>query len=193
MVDGPYLDRDLAMHFLKSDERSIVLINPTMENFRNCFSKMEMIAAMDYLKSLSGKTNFFRLEMRYDKNITAHLPAFRQTGDMKTAHSANGSFLTEYEKLSDSFTSLGEVSSASGIIQVVSDKYSSGEPVYIGGFYTETDVLLFSAILFIGGFLPVIVSDMCSSSSERAHFSALETASRFSRIMDTRDIQRVQS
>lgn len=191
MGEEPYDEMDVALRFLESKERIIIFLNPAIENFQNSFSKMEMITAMDYINSLSGRTRFIAIGIDYDPQVTAHVQAFIKSRIALPHRQESTSFVEAFAKHSSSFECVGRENTAKGLLQKAAGLCIRGEPVYIGGFYTETDVLMFCSTVFLSGFLPVIISDLCSSPSERAHFSALEVASRFSKIMDTRDIQRV--
>ncbi len=171
---------------------NIVFLNPLTENFRLCFSKLETITALEYV--LSNHEKFHIYPVVKDWTSGNDFQKVKVARTKNSEHESRGmEFVEKFQDLSKLLPVAVTQNFNEDPQDFLIDKKKSSNMIFIGGFNTEFDVMMYAAQLFLKGYLPVVISDLCSSTSERAHFSSLEALSRFAEIIDTRDFQRADN
>ena len=173
---------------------TFIEINCTPDRFESCFSKMEFITAFHYMQDLmkkipvkpisfilpesiySGKSEEFRMYMENRRKIHSR----RGATEMEME------FEMEFRNMSrNSQIKCGTMSLFDSMDE---DMQGFRENIIFTGFNTEIDIMYNVMIAADRGFLPIVLSDGVSSPWEMRHFNALEMISRFSYVIDTRDI-----
>ena len=173
---------------------TFIEINCTPDRFESCFSKMEFITAFHYMQDLmkkipvkpisfilpesiySGKSEEFRMYMENRRKIHSR----RGATEMEME------FEMEFRNMSrNSQIKCGTMSLFDSMDE---DMQGFRENIIFTGFNTEIDIMYNVMIAADRGFLPIVLSDGVSSPWEMRHFNALEMMSRFSYVIDTRDV-----
>lgn len=176
----------------RQEKFELIYINPASERFRQCFSKLETITAIEYVMMFQDRIWIIPVEM--DWNGATEFQLERMERSRKPEHESSSSeFHARFEKFLNGMPNPVRLSYESGFDKLSGYDNQSGRMVFLGGFNTEFEIFLSVQKLFLAGQLPVVISDLCSSPSERAHFSSLESISRFAEIIDTRDLQKSEA
>ena len=176
----------------KQEKFDLFLINMASERFRQCFSKLETLTAIEYIITFPGRIRIIPVEMDWNGATEYQIERMERSRD-PDHESRSTEFHDRFDKSVSGMPNPVRLSYQSGFDQLVDHRNPYGRLVFLGGFNTEFEILLSVQKLFLAGQLPVVISDLCSSPSERAHFSSLESISRFAEIIDTRDLQKSEA
>ncbi len=177
-------------------------INNTQDRFKRIFSKMEVMMAYEVIDELinsrkiesisittpdsiyRGQDPAFngylneRVEILGDRNLTATERKFIEDHDAMQKKLNMRSIRCKTDTVS--------LWRDNKVEKLLDDRQC--DYFIITGFDTETEILVNALEAVDRSKIPIIVSDCVSCPSERKHFSALEILSRFSYILDSRDI-----
>lgn len=176
----------------RQEKIELIFINPTSERFRQCFSKLETLTAIEYVMMFPDRIKITPVEMDWNGATEYQFERMKRSRNPEY-ESRSSEFHVRFDKYVNGMSNPVRLSYQSGFDQLVGHGNSSDRLVFLGGFNTEFEILLSVQKLFLAGQLPVVISDLCSSPSERAHFSSLESISRFAEIIDTRDLQKSET
>ncbi len=176
--------------------------NNTESRFRKVFSKMEVMAAYDVLDQLILSRHALSLSIETpnsvyrgkDESFSNYLNERMELYGNRDITNSELTYLDQHHlrskknQVARSKFSLSTISvwRDRKLSEVLSREKS--EYILITGFDTDCEVLINTLDTVDMAFVPIVVSDCVSCSSERKHFSALEILSRFSYVLDSRDI-----
>ena len=173
---------------------TFIEINCIPERFESCFSKMEFITAYHYMQDLIKRIPVQSLSFSLPESIYSgksrefmeHLKNRNRIHSRREITEMEREFEKDFRNMSRNppimcgtmslFDSFGK------------DIQGFGENIIFTGFNTETDIMYNVMIAADRGFLPIVLSDGVSGPWEMRHFNALEMMSRFSYVIDTRDV-----
>ncbi len=173
---------------------TFIEINCTPDRFESCFSKMEFITAFHYMQDLMKKIpvkpiSFILPESIYSgksEEFRVYMENRRKIHSRRGATEMEMEFEREFRNMSrNSQIKCGTMSLFDSMDE---DMQGFRENIIFTGFNTEIDIMYNVMIAADRGFLPIVLSDGVSSPWEMRHFNALEMMSRFSYVIDTRDI-----
>ncbi|MCL6014110.1 MAG: isochorismatase family protein [Candidatus Thermoplasmatota archaeon] len=193
----------MEMHKVGSKIRSgdfiHIALNTNERYFRYAFSKMEYILAYEYLEELmerlsvhsyriSVPKNIYRGE---DRNFKEYINERRNIFRERPLNDMEESFIDrfrhfELEKYPEIESDQMSIWNQESIMEII--KKEKKNHILITGFDTDNEIFINALNASDMGFVPVILSDGVSAPSERNHFNALELMSRFTYMVDSRDI-----
>ena len=173
---------------------TFIEINCTPDRFESCFSKMEFITAFHYMQDLMKKIPVKPISFILPESIySGKSEEFRMyMENRRKIHSRRGATEMEME-FEREFRNMSRNSQIKGGTMALFDSMDEDmqgfrENIIFTGFNTEIDIMYNVMIAADRGFLPIVLSDGVSSPWEMRHFNALEMMSRFSYVIDTRDV-----
>ncbi len=183
-----------AANIISEGDFTFIEINCTPERFESCFSKMEFFNAYHYMRELIKKMSVQSFSYILPDSIyRGKSVEFREHMQNKNRiYSERGATEMErnFERNFRNFTMNPSTKCRSMSIFNSMGEGIQGfrKNVIFTGFNTEADIMYNVMIAADLGFLPVVLSDCVSSPWEMRHFNALEMMSRFSYVIDTRDV-----
>jgi hypothetical protein len=176
-----------------------ISINDNFENFEKCFSKMEYIMAFEYMKPLMENLSIetYQIEVS-DKIYRGSDPNFLDYVNQKISFSKKNNlskmeveFMEKYPevKMKNSipfktdFTSIFNSTSGNSLTENFKKSY-----LVFTGFNSDLEILINVLNASDNGYIPVVLSDCISHYSERKYFNSLEYMSKFSYVIDSRDV-----
>lgn len=183
------------------DEIAFLILNPETEYFKQIFTKLEATTAFEFISGVINESAIPFLvasrEVLSSENVISTIGK-KSASDLNKTSANISKYDEEFTKrYSNALATFGRTLYAyKGHDPFDSEKIVSAlrafnrSTVMICGSSMEVDCIasVFGALRT--GFLPVIVSDACSSSSERIYYEALDVVSRVARIVDTRDLMK---
>lgn len=184
------------------DDIDVVFINYSIDNFSQCFSKMENVTAMDYLMSKIEETG---IEYQYvftgrnrteNDRISKYFQgkADRRRRNMAPPSSMDGRFISEFssylpEQNSPIYVSEGKDMFSS---RELSEKlHGTGrKSIFLCGYFVEAEIYHNLLACIDHGFIPFVISDAVSTYSERIFYGALDLLSQLGEVIDTRDMMK---
>ncbi|WP_393972133.1 isochorismatase family protein [Oxyplasma meridianum] len=193
-------------HILNPDTCLLIQLNFHEDLFRNSFSKMEFIMAMDYLTPKVSELN-----MRTINVDTTHAILPSRSGNIKRENydslkrsrkerlipMTSQMDMQFIDRFSMELSHEGkEIQSSSEDIMLDSNivnkiELFSPSTLIFTGFKTDYEVMASAITASMRGYYSVVVSDATSTYSERFFFSSLELMSQILEVIDTRDLMRV--
>jgi hypothetical protein len=172
---------------------AIVVLNPSLDRFIKIFTKFEVVTAFEYLAEAVSKFSIpvfvastrdetMRLINKDESNV--------ETQKFKSRY--DDEFITRYTKILSTLPSHRyeytgfDVFSLSDLKTSISETHRKN--ILICGNWLETDIIGSVFGSFKMSVTPIVVSDACSSESERIFYESLDVLSRITRIIDTRDL-----
>ena len=172
---------------------AIVVLNPSLDRFIKIFTKFEVVTAFEYLAEAVSKFSIpvfvastrdetMRLINKDESNV--------ETQKFKSRY--DDEFITRYTKILSTLPSHRyeytgfDVFSLSDLKTSISETHRKN--ILICGNWLETDIIGSVFGSFNMSVTPIVVSDACSSESERIFYESLDVLSRITRIIDTRDL-----
>ena len=172
---------------------AIVVLNPSLDRFVKIFTKFEVVTAFEYLAEAvsrfsipvfvaSRRDDTMRLINKDESNV--------ETQKFKSRY--DDEFITRYTKILSTLPSHRyeytgfDVFSLSDLKTSISETHRKN--ILICGNWLETDIIGSVFGSFKMSVTPIVVSDACSSESERIFYESLDVLSRITRIIDTRDL-----
>ena len=172
---------------------AIVVLNPSLDRFIKIFTKFEVVTAFEYLAEsvsrfsipvfvASTRDETMRLINKDESNV--------ETQKFKSRY--DDEFITRYTKILSTLPSHRyeytgfDVFSLSDLKTSISETHRKN--ILICGNWLETDIIGSVFGSFKMSVTPIVVSDACSSESERIFYESLDVLSRITRIIDTRDL-----
>ena len=172
---------------------AIVVLNPSLDLFIKIFTKFEVVTAFEYLAEAvsrfsipvfvaSRRDDTMRLINKDESNV--------ETQKFKSRY--DDEFITRYTKILSTLPSHRyeytgfDVFSLSDLKTSISETHRKN--ILICGNWLETDIIGSVFGSFKLSVTPIVVSDACSSESERIFYEYLDVLSRITRIIDTRDL-----
>ena len=172
---------------------AIVVLNPSLDRFIKIFTKFEVVTAFEYLAGAVSKFSIpvfvastrdetMRLINKDESNV--------ETQKFKSRY--DDEFITRYTKILSTLPSHKyeytdfDVFSLSDLKTSISETHRKN--ILICGNWLETDIIGSVFGSFKLSVTPIVVSDACSSESERIFYESLDVLSRVTRIIDTRDL-----
>jgi len=185
---------------IKPDDSIIVLVNCNPEFFKNSFSKMEFLMGIDYMNNFIAKYKipviFTERELHYntDNQEISKLRNRKEENRMKNMappSEYDEGFLEEFNKKIKVNrivkTWKEDIFHKSSLQEEISK--TGRKSIFLGGFFTDTDIFISAATANIREFNTIVVSDITSTYSERLYFQSLEMISQFVDVTDTRDLE----
>ena len=177
----------------KESSCAIVVLNPSLDRFIKIFTKFEVVTAFEYLAGAVSKFSIpvfvastrdetMRLINKDESNV--------ETQKFKSRY--DDEFITRYTKILSTLPSHKyeytdfDVFSLSDLKTSISETHRKN--ILICGNWLETDIIGSVFGSFKLSVTPIVVSDACSSESERIFYESLDVLSRITRIIDTRDL-----
>ena len=172
---------------------AIVVLNPSLDRFIKIFTKFEVVTAFEYLAEAVSKFSIpvfvastrdetMRLINKDESNV--------ETQKFKSRY--DDEFITRYTKILSTLPSHRyeytgfDVFSLSDLKTSISETHRKN--ILICGNWLETDIIGSVFGSFKMSVTPIVVSDACSSESERIFYESLDVLSRITKIIDTRDL-----
>ena len=172
---------------------AIVVLNPSLDLFIKIFTKFEVVTAFEYLAEAvsrfsipvfvaSRRDDTMRLINKDESNV--------ETQKFKSRY--DDEFITRYTKILSTLPSHKyeytdfDVFSLSDLKTSISETHRKN--ILICGNWLETDIIGSVFGSFKLSVTPIVVSDACSSESERIFYESLDVLSRITKIIDTRDL-----
>ncbi len=173
------------------DEIVFLILNPEMESFKRIFTKLEATTAFEFISEVTNEFGIPSLTASRKRDNNSGIDS-KETGQFPSKYDEE--FQKRYSEALERMK--GKKYTYSGFDPFVSDEIVSAlknmkrKKIMICGNPIESDCIaaVFGALRT--GFQPTIVSDACSSSSERVYFEALDVVSRVIPIVDTRDFMK---
>lgn len=185
---------------IKPDDSIIVLVNYNTEFFRNCFSKMEFLMGMDYINNFIDKYKIPVIFTERELNYTVENPELLKLRNRKEENRMKNmappsdydrGFIEEFNKkikVNNTVKTWKEdIFYRSSLEEEISK--TGRRSIFLGGFFTDTDIFISSANANIREYNTIVVSDITSTYSERLYFQSLEMISQFVDVTDTRDME----
>ena len=172
---------------------AIVVLNPSLDRFIKIFTKFEVVTAFEYLAEAvsrfsipvfvaSRRDDTMRLINKDGSNV--------ETQKFKSRY--DDEFITRYTKILSTLPSHRYEYTGFDVFSLSDLKTSIYETnrknILICGNWLETDIIGSVFGSFKLSVTPIVVSDACSSESERIFYESLDVLSRITRIIDTRDL-----
>ncbi len=193
MTLGPGLEQ-----IIRKGDYVMVELNCTPERFESCFSKMEFLTSYGYMKKVAEESgiqtfSYILPDSIYSGDDLSFQGYLQERGVM---HSHRGTTKME-KKFEEDFSLMAtrkkkKLSSMSIFSEIESIKGAGKKNLIFSGFNTEVDIMFNVMCAADLGFVPVVLSDGVSSPWELRHFNALEAMSRYSYIMDSRDVMEIK-
>ena len=173
---------------------AIVVLNPSLDRFIKIFTKFEVVTAFEYLTEVISRLSIpvFIASVRDEtlKGFTNKKESNVETQRFKSRY--DDEFITRYTKIlsklpSQRYQYTGfDAFSLSDLKTSISETHRKN--ILICGNWLETDIIGSVFGSFKLPVPPIIVSDACSSESERIFYESLDVLSRITSIIDTRDL-----
>jgi hypothetical protein len=172
---------------------AIVVLNPSLDRFIKIFTKFEVVTAFEYLAEsvsrfsipvfvASRRDDMMRLINEDESNV--------ETQKFKSRY--DDEFITRYTKILSTLPSHRYEYTGFDVFSLSDLKTSIYETnrknILICGNWLETDIIGSVFGSFKLSVTPIVVSDACSSESERIFYESLDVLSRITKIIDTRDL-----
>lgn len=184
------------------DDINVVFINYSIENFSECFSKMENVTAMEYLMSRiedsgieyqyvftgTGKTGEKRVQdYRMEKTE-------RRKRSRAPVSKMDARFISEFSSYLPEQNSPIYVSESTDMFASpeLTAKLvgSSRRSIFLCGYFVESEIYHNLLSCINHGFIPYVISDAVSTYSERIFYGALDLLSQLGEVIDTRDMMK---
>ncbi|MCL4323448.1 MAG: isochorismatase family protein [Candidatus Thermoplasmatota archaeon] len=184
---------------IKNGDFFHIAINTNEDYFRHVFSKMEYIMAYEYLENLMGRLSInsyrisvpdkiyrgndmgFKNYLNERKNIFSKQPLNRLEEDFMERFRK-----FEIQKLPEIKLNRMSVWSEDKAMKLFEKEDKAH--ILITGFNTDNEIFINATNSSDMGFVPIVLSDGVSAPSERNHFNALEFMSKFTYMVDSRDL-----
>jgi nicotinamidase-related amidase len=193
-------------HILEPELCLIINLNFHEDIFKNSFSKMEFIMAMDYLDpkidelhidTLNVDTTHAKKPIRANskgKELYEAIKHERKERLIPVTSEMDKQFIEQFSRKYDH--SGNEIQSESKDVMLdtrIVHKIESNSPgtIVFTGFKTDYEILASSITAEIMGYYSVVISDATSTYSERLFFSSLELISQNLEVIDTRDLMKI--
>ena len=174
-------------------------INTNESYFRHVFSKMEYIMAYEYLENLMGRfsINSYRVSVPdkiYRGGDTDFKNYLNERKNIFKKHPLNRleeDFVVQFRKFKiqkQPEIKVERMSLWSEEKTVELFKREDKSHILITGFNTDNEIFINATNSSDMGFVPIVLSDGVSAPSERNHFNALEFMSKFTYMVDSRDL-----
>ncbi len=191
---------DKITHILKEGNFISIEINNTKKRFMQIFSKMEFVSSYGVIINLTKTTRTKKISISTssylyngnDEDFNNYINQRSKIYSQKEVSKSENVFLEEYEYLLKHNTNKEiKIDSVSlwknkEVMKIIDE--CKTRTVLLFGFNSDSEILVNAIEAMENGFVPIVVSDGVSCPSERRHFSSLEVISRFSYILDSRDI-----
>jgi len=193
-------------HILEPESCLIINMNFHESLFKNSFSKMEFIMAMDYLvpkiKDLKMKT--LNVDTTHAKQpAPSKIRGKEQYESIKQER--KNRLIPQISQMDRQFIerfsrelAFGEKVFRSSSEDIMLDsnilkeiESHSPDTLIFTGFKTDHEILASSITAELKGYYSVVVSDATSTYSERLFFSSLELLSQILEVIDTRDLMKI--
>lgn len=172
-----------------SDGSVFLFINMTRERFSRCFSKFEVVAALEFIRKASEDLGITVMGISADTRIQAQLDD-SYSSDHKTRYDQG--FLEKFLKLSihDSVANIDfpDAFLSEDFMDLIAKR--NIETVYLCGFDAEHEILASAIGAIREGLRTVVVSDAISSRNERVYFECLDILMKWCTVKDTRDLMK---
>lgn len=177
------------MHDPSVEKSAFLFINMNEDRFSRCFSKFEMVAALEFIHKASLEleisiicigatmTNHVDLDGSYSSKIETKY----DTG-----------FLEKFHELSDC-ENIDEISFPDAFLSKTFVNFTKSEEIdriYICGFDAEHEIMASTIGALRENMNPVIISDAVSSRNERVYFECLDILVKWCEVKDTRDLMK---
>ncbi|KJE48930.1 MULTISPECIES: isochorismatase family protein [Acidiplasma] len=186
-----------------SPEDSIIIMeNYSRDFFRNVFSKMEFIMAVDYLKNFVNKYDvpvlFTERPFKYitgNEEINMFIKKMneRKENSKMPESPMDKKFLSDFERalIPENVVHVKkeDIFYNTNVEDLI--RQHKRNTVLLCGFFTETDIFLSSYESYIREFNTYVISDATSTYSERLYFQSLEMISQMVNVIDTRDMEKM--
>ncbi len=184
------------------DDIDVVFINYSIDNFSQCFSKMENVTAMEYLMS---KIEEKGMEYQYvftGRNKTEDIlvseyyqgKTLKRKRNMAPPSTMDGRFINEFSAYLPEQNSPIYVSGGMDMFSSLdlSEKlHSTGrKSIFLCGYFVEVEIYHNLLSCIDHGFIPFVISDAVSTYSERIFYGALDLLSQLGEVIDTRDMMK---
>jgi nicotinamidase-related amidase len=173
---------------------AVIVLNPSLDRFIKVFTKFEVVTAFEYLADaiLKYAIPVFVASKKYDnaENFSDKRKSDQENQNFKSRY--DDEFITRYTKILSTLPvqryeySGYDAFSAGNLSSAISE--SRKDNILICGTWLETDIIGSVFGSFKLSVKPIVVSDACSSESERIFYESLDVLSRVTRIIDTRDL-----
>ena len=172
---------------------AIVVLNPSLDRFIKIFTKFEVVTAFEYLaESVSRFSIPVFVASRRDDTMRLINEDESNVETQKFKSRYDDEFITRYTKILSTLPSHRYEYTGFDVFSVSDLKTSIYETnrknILICGNWLETDIIGSVFGSFKLSVTPIVVSDACSSESERIFYESLDVLSRVTRIIDTRDL-----
>ncbi|MCL4334503.1 MAG: isochorismatase family protein [Candidatus Thermoplasmatota archaeon] len=170
-------------------ESAFLFINMDEERFSRCFSKFEMVAALEFIQKASHETGIGII------GITASLTnSIELDGSYSSAHETkyDRSFLENFKRLS-SHHDIDKINFPDAFLSsILVDQFMKNgiHRIYICGFDAEHQIMASTIGALRENLEPVILSDAISSRNERVYFECLDVLMKWCKVKDTRDLMK---
>lgn len=183
---------------------TIVNLNYSERTFEDIFSKMEFVAAADYLFPSAEKFSIPMIYTKKDGSKRVGDEEFHSYLKMKTENrskhlAAKSPFDKEFvdsfkQYLPSSKQQIVQVPNEdifldSSLMEIIEDSHA--DTILFTGFLTETDVYASAIGALMRGYYSIVVSDATSTYSERIFYESLDLMSQVIEIIDTRDLMKL--
>ncbi|MHB1439397.1 MAG: isochorismatase family protein [Cuniculiplasma sp.] len=177
-------------------------INSDEKHFRASFSKMEYIMAYEYLNELNKKLSISSFSIIVPENIyrgndrtfSKFINGRKQLFRDQPLTEMEKIFMNQFKDFMDphkpEFTS-ARMSLWERFLESEHSVKVATKNILITGFDTDNEIFINALNAADMGFVPIVLSDCVSGPSERNHFNALEFMSRFTYIIDSRDLMSI--
>ncbi len=176
-----------------------IAINTDENYFRHAFSKMEYIMAYEYLEELMDRlsVNSYRLKVpKYiyrgeDKDFEHYINERRSIFKDHPLNKMEEGFMDRFrqfkiQKYKEIESDKMSIWNQKSVMEIIDEEKKNH--ILITGFDTDNEIFINALNASDMGIVPVILSDGVSAPSERNHFNTLELMSRFTYMVDSRDI-----
>ena len=172
---------------------AIVVLNPSLDRFIKIFTKFEVVTAFEYLAGAVSKFSI-PVFVASTRDETMRLinkdESNAETQKFKSRY--DDEFITRYTKILSTLPSHRYEYTGFDVFSLSDLKTSIYETnrknILICGNWLETDIIGSIFGSFKLSVTPIVVSDACSSESERIFYESLDVLSRITKIIDTRDL-----
>ena len=172
---------------------AIVVLNPSLDLFIKIFTKFEVVTAFEYLAEAVSRFSIpVFVASRRDDTMPLINKDESNVETQKFKSRYDDEFITRYTKILSTLPSHRYEYTGFDVFSVSDLKTSIYETnrknILICGNWLETDIIGSVFGSFKLSVTPIVVSDACSSESERIFYESLDVLSRVTRIIDTRDL-----
>ncbi|WP_297216528.1 cysteine hydrolase family protein [Thermoplasma sp.] len=189
MVDYDGADLDPA-------NSMIVLMNATLDNFKQIFSKLEFITSMNFIISAAKRYGIpmLAIERKFRQSRLSSYISRKYSQKLISLMSPS-SYDDDYIR---QFNDLGliqgievyneDIFSSEDVARIITE--SGKTTIVFTGFFTESDIYISAMESLLHDYYTFVVSDATSTISERTYFEALDLLSQHVEVIDSRDLMR---